>query len=139
MAELKTRATGGSVDEFLEAIPDEERRQDCKRLVKVMTKAVKAPAKMWGPSIVGFGDYRYKYGSGKENDWFFAGFSPRKKDLTLYIMGGVMDRPAMKRLGKFSTGKSCIYVKRLSDIDLGVLETLVVQTVKDLKASKARA
>ena len=136
MAELKTKATAASVDEFLDRIDDEDRRTDCKRLVRLMKKAVKAPAKMWGPSIVGFGDMRYKTSGGAENAWFYAGFSPRKKDLTLYIMGGVMGRPEMKRLDKFSTGKSCIYVKQLADIDLDVLETLVTKTVKELQASR---
>ena len=134
MAELKTKATAASVDAFLDTIDDEDRRTDCKRLVRLMKKAVKAPATMWGPSIVGFGDMRYRTADGAENAWFYAGFSPRKKDLTLYLMGGVMGRPELKRLGKFSTGKACIYIKRLSDIDLDVLETLVTRTVKELKA-----
>ena len=100
MAELKTKATAASVDAFLDTIDDEDRRTDCKRLLRLMKKAVKAPATMWGPSIVGFGDMRYRTADGAENAWFCAGFSPRKKDLTLYLMGGVMGRPELKRLGQ---------------------------------------
>ena len=136
MAELKTKATAANVDAFLDSIDDEDRRSDCKRLVRLLKKVIKAPATMWGPSIVGFGDMHYRTADGVEHDWFYAGFSPRKKDLTLYVMGGVTARPEMKRLGKFSTGKSCIYIKRLSDIDLDVLETLVTRTVKELKTAR---
>ncbi|HVT45757.1 MAG TPA: DUF1801 domain-containing protein [Thermoanaerobaculia bacterium] len=137
MAELKTKATGSSVDEFLAAIPDESRRRDCLTVLEMMKKATKAEPKMWGPSIVGFGSYHYKYESGREGDWFAAGFSPRKKDLTLYIMAG-FDRyeDLMSRLGKFKTGKSCLYVRNLGDIDLAVLRELITASVGHVLGKK---
>jgi hypothetical protein len=137
MAELKTKRTGESVDAFLDAIDDETRRKDCRTVLKIMKKATKAKPKMWGPSIVGFGNYHYKYESGREGDWFLAGFSPRKRDLTLYIVAG-FDRyeALMARLGKHSTGKSCLYIKRLSDIDTTVLEELVTASVQHMKQKR---
>ena len=134
MAELKTKRTDSSVKAFLDKVTDESRRRDCQALVRLMKRAVKAEPKMWGPAIIGFGDYRYKYASGRENDWFLVGFSPRKQDLTLYIMAG-FDRfdALLATLGKYKTGKSCLYIKRLSDIDLSVLEALIVASVKHLK------
>jgi hypothetical protein len=93
---------------------------------------------MWGPSIIGFGDHHYKYASGRELDWFLTGFSPRKKDLTLYIMPGFARyNDLMASLGKHSTGKSCLYIKRLSDVDTDVLEKLVTESVEHMKASAA--
>ena len=140
MAELKTKATTASVADFLDAVDDEERRKDCRTVAKIMQSATGAKPKMWGPSIVGFGDHHYKYASGRELDWFLAGFSPRKRDLTLYIMPG-FDRYAdlMASLGKHSTGKSCLYVKRLADIDTKVLEKLVTESVKHMKAPQKKA
>jgi len=135
MAELKTKATTASVDDFLAAIDDDERRKDCLAVVKIMKKATGAKPKMWGPSIVGFGDYHYKYESGRELDWFLTGFSPRKKDLTLYIMPGFARYDdLMKALGRHSTGKSCLYIKRLADVDLKVLQTLVEDSVNHMRA-----
>ena len=101
-----------------------------------MKRAVGAEPKMWGPSIVGFGHYHYKYASGRENDWFLAGFSPRKQDLTLYIMAG-FDRydALMTKLGKHKTGKSCLYLKRLADVDVAVLEELISASVKHMTAN----
>jgi hypothetical protein len=137
MAELKTRRTDASVDTFLKKVADEDRRKDCQTLVRIMRKAVGAPPKMWGSSIVGFGDYRYRYPNGRENDWFVAGFSPRKQDLTLYLMSGVARHPAiMKRLGKHKTGKSCLYIKRLADVDAEALTDLIAASVDDLKRSR---
>ena len=137
MAELKTKRTGSSVAAFLDKLPDESRRKDCQALIRIMKHAVKAEPKMWGSSIIGFGDYRYKYASGRENDWFLVGFSPRKQDLTLYIMAG-FDRfdALLATLGKYKTGKSCLYIKRLSDIDLPVLEALIAASVKHLKQTE---
>jgi hypothetical protein len=130
MAELKTKKTEQSVEEFLNTVPDEQTRQDCFAIVKLMQKATKAKPKMWGPSIVGFGDYHYKYESGRENDWFLVGFSPRKQNLTLYIMAGFARYDElMQKLGKYKTGKSCLYIKRLADIDQKVLKELVEQSV----------
>ncbi len=130
MAELKTKITEQSVEDFLNAITDEQTRQDCFAIAKLMQKATKAKPKMWGPSIVGFGSYHYKYESGRESDWFLTGFSPRKQNLTLYIMAGFARYDElMRKLGKHKTGKSCLYIKRLEDIDLKVLKELIEQSV----------
>ena len=136
MAKLKTQKTNASVSAFLKSIADDDRRKDCQTLVRVMKRAVGAEPKMWGPSIVGFGHYHYKYASGRENDWFLAGFSPRKQDLTLYIMAG-FDRydALMTKLGKHKTGGSCLYLKRLADVDIAVLEELVSTSVKHMTAN----
>ncbi len=136
MAKLKTQKTNASVSAFLKGIADDERRKDCQTLVRIMKAAVGTPPKMWGPSIVGFGHYHYKYASGRENDWFLAGFSPRKQDLTLYLMSGLDRHDALvARLGKYKTGKSCLYVKRLADIDIAVLKELIAESVKHMKAN----
>jgi hypothetical protein len=135
MAELKTKPTDSSVEEFLNAIVGEERRADCRTLVKMMKRATRAEPRMWGPSIVGFGDFHYKYDSGREGDWFLAGFSPRKQDLTLYLMGGLMDKqPLLEKLGKHKRGKGCLYLKKLADTDVKVLAALVDESVRKLKA-----
>lgn len=132
-AELKTKATGASVEKFLAAV-EESRRADCVALVKMLERATKAKARMWGSSVVGFGDYHYRYASGREADWFVAGFSPRKKELVLYLMAGIGREPAlMKRLGRHKAGKGCLYIKQLSDVDTKVLEELVVRGVRHLK------
>ena len=133
MAELKTKRTNSSVKAFLDTVADDGRRKDCQALVRIMKKAAGAEPKMWGSSIIGFGDHRYKYASGRENDWFLVGFSPRKQDLTLYIMAG-FDRYAslMKKLGKHKTSKSCLYITRLADVDQAVLEDLIDASVKRL-------
>lgn len=126
MAELKTKETDGSVAAFLAAIPDEEMRKDCQVVAQMMERIVKAAPKMWGASIVGFGSYHYKYASGREGDWFLTGFALRKKALTLYIMAGFTQYDTlMDKLGSYKTGKSCLYVKRLDDIELAVLEELI--------------
>jgi Domain of unknown function (DU1801) len=134
MAENKTRKTTASVAAFIDGIADESRRKDCRAILKLMKEATGAPPKMWGPSIVGFGDWRYKYASGREGDWFFAGFSPRKDSLTLYILPN-LDAHArhLARLGKFTTGRSCLYIKRLADVDQAVLKRIVEDGVKAAK------
>lgn len=130
MATLKTTPNRASVSAFLAAIPDEGRRRDCRKVMQMMKRVTGAQPKMWGASIVGFGTYHYKYESGREGDWFLAGFAPRKSDLTVYIMSGFPQHEAlMKKLGKHKTGKSCLYIKRLADIDEGVLEELVRRSV----------
>jgi hypothetical protein len=136
MAQLKTQKTNASVPAFLKSIADDDRRKDCQTLVRIMKRAVGAEPKMWGSSIVGFGHYHYKYASGRENDWFLAGFSPRKQDLTLYIMAG-FDRydALMAKLGKHKTGKSCLYLKRLADVDVAVLEDLIAASVEHMTAN----
>ena len=134
MAELKTKATDTNVDDFLQGIKDEKKREDCYQILKIMKKATKAEPKMWGTSIIGFGDYHYKYATGRENDWFVTGFSPRAQNLTLYMMGG-WDQELLKQLGKYKTGKGCLYIKKLEDVDTNVLHDLITASVKDAKAN----
>ena len=134
MAEPKTKPTQASVKEFLNQIPDKERRDDCIAVAKIMEEITGDKPKMWGPSIVGFGTYHYKYASGHEGDWPTAAFSPRKRDLTLYLMVGFeKNADLMKQLGKHSTGKSCLYIKRLSDIHIPTLKKLIKWSLKELK------
>lgn len=134
MAELKTQVTKASVDKFLQGIRDEKKREDCYRILKIMKRATKAEPKMWGPSVVGFGDYHYVYESGREGDWFITGFSPRVQNLTLYMMGG-FDTEVLKKLGKYKTGKGCLYISKLEDVDTKVLSELITRSVKRTKAS----
>ena len=130
MAELKTKKTNKSVSQFIKAIDDPERRKDCETLAKLMKHVIGKEPKMWGESIVGCGDYHYKYASGREGDWFPVGFSPRKQALTLYLMGGFGQNPdLMKKLGKYTMGKGCLYVKRLADIDQEVLAKLLKESI----------
>ena len=134
MAEMKTKPTNERVADFLNKIADEERRADCFQVAKIMEEVTGEKATMWGPSIVGFGSYHYKYDSGREGDWLITGFSPRKKDLTLYMMMGFEKHPElMEKLGKHSRAKSCLYIKRLSDIHVPTLKKLIKSSVKDLK------
>ena len=134
MAELKTQVTKASVGKFLQGIRDEKKRADCYQILKIMKKATKAEPKMWGPSIIGFGDYRYKYASGRENDWFITGFSPRVQNLTLYMTGG-FDGEVLKKLGKYKTGKGCLYINKIEDVDTKVLSELITKSVKNLSKS----
>jgi len=136
MAELKTQVTKASVDKFLQGIRDENKREDCFQILKIMKRATKAEPKMWGSSIIGFGDYHYKYASGRENDWFMTGFSPRVQSITLYSMGG-FDPALLKKLGKHKTGKGCLYINRLEDVDKKVLRELIQKSVNDLKAKSS--
>lgn len=130
MAELKTKPHDGDVDAFLEGIEDETKRADCRELVATMGEITGAPAKLWGPSMVGFGSYHYVYESGREGDWFEVGFAPRKRDLSLYVMSGFTGHEKlMAKLGKHKTGKACLYVKRLDDIDRDVLRELFERSV----------
>ena len=136
MAELKTKPTAQSVKAFIDGLPDETLRKDCRVILRMMKAATKAQPKMWGPSIVGFGDYHYRYASGREGDWFLAGFSPRKANLTLYLMSGLGPHAALlKKLGKFKTSKSCLYIKKLDDVDVDVLEQLIKASVKHVSAA----
>jgi hypothetical protein len=137
MAELKTKQTTESVEKFLNNLADDQRRKDCFRLLEIMKAATKAEPAMWGTSIVGFGRYQYAYKSGRALEWFLTGFSPRKQDLTLYIMPGLERYPSlMKKLGKHKTGKSCLYIKKLEDVDLPTLKQLIKQSLADLTATK---
>ena len=138
MTELKTQATGARVDEFLHSIPDGARREDCLRVREIMEDLTGAEPRLWGTNIVGFGTYHYRYESGREGDWFLTGFSPRKANLTLYIMAGFERYDGLlARLGKYKTGKSCLYVKRLADIDEGVLRELISASVKHMRQAYA--
>jgi len=131
MAENKTRPSKVSVVAFLNAIDDMRKKADAKKVAAMMRKATGCRAKMWGASIVGFGQYHYKYASGREGDWALTGFSPRKQNLAVYIMPGFKPFDSlMKKLGKHKTGKSCLYLKTLDDVDESVLEKLIHQSVK---------
>ncbi len=134
MAELKTKANKKSVRAFIDAIEDEQKRKDSRSVLKLMQKLTGEKATMWGDSIVGFGSYHYKYKSGREGDWMLTGFSPRKQNLTIYIMAGFSKYGALlKKLGKHKTSVSCLYIKRLSDVDLDVLSELIARSVKHMK------
>lgn len=134
MAENKTQATKASVTEFIKAIDDPVRRADVRKVAAMMRKATGKRAKMWGSSIVGYGTYRYKYASGREGEFMMAGYSPRKQALSVYIMAGFSKYGSlMARLGKYKTGKSCLYIKRLSDIDEQVLQRLINESVKYMR------
>lgn len=133
MAELKTRPTRASVTEFLAGIDDRQQRADAKKVAAMMRRATGKRAKMWGASIVGYGSYHYKYASGRDGDFMITGFSPRKQALTVYIMPGFSSfKKLMEKLGKYKTGKSCLYIKRLSDIDENVLEKLITESVRHM-------
>lgn len=134
MAENKTKPSRQSVAEFIKAIEDPDRRRDVRKVSAMMRKATGSRARMWGSNIVGFGEYHYKYESGREGDFMITGFSPRKQALTLYVMPGFKKfEPLMKKLGKHRTGKSCLYINRLSDIDETVLEQIIVGSVKQMR------
>lgn len=137
-AELKTKVNAASVEDFLNSVEDEQKRADCFEIAKIMQQVTKEKPKMWGASIVGFGTYHYKGASGREGDWMLTGFSPRKQNLTLYLMGGFdMHKDLLKKLGKFKTSVGCLYIKKLDDIDKKVLKQLVTQTVKTMKKFSA--
>jgi hypothetical protein len=135
MAELKTKKTEASVDDFLNGVKDEATKKDCLEIVKLMKQATKADPKMWGSSIVGFGTQHLKYASGRELDWMVIGFSPRKQNLTLYIPGSLESyADLLKKLGKHTTGKGCLYVKSLKDVDAKVLKELIQRSIKETKS-----
>ncbi len=130
MPENKTQKTAASVTDFLDNIPDQKKRQDCFTVLALMSEITGLEPKMWGASIVGFGDVHYKYASGREGDWFKVGFSPRKQNLTLYIMDGFPKyQELLGKLGKHKTGVSCLYINKLADIDLAVLREMISQSV----------
>jgi len=131
MAELKTKQTEASVEDFLNGIEDENVRRDSRKISELMRKATGAEPKMWGASIVGFGSRRLKYSTGRELDWLIIGFSPRKQNLTLYMsIGEGWNEDLLSKLGKHKTGMGCLYFKRLSDVDENVLQELIKQSVK---------
>ena len=129
MTELKTKLNDASVDDFLNAIKDEQVRQDWWAIAEMMQQSTKAGPKMWGPSIVGFGSRRYKYPNGREIDWMQIAFSPRKQNITLYIgIGDNAENPLLKKLGKYTTAKVCLYIKKLADVDRNVLQELIADS-----------
>ena len=133
MAEAKTQRTKQSVTAFLRRIPDEQKQKDAFALVDIMRQITKAEPVMWGSNIVGFGTYRFTYASGRTGEWPLTGFSPRKQNLTLYIMSGFEQYDELlKSLGKFKTGKACLYIKRLDDVDLPTLRKLIKQSVQHM-------
>jgi hypothetical protein len=133
-ADVKTKVNDASVTDFLNSVADEQKRKDSFEILNLMQRVSNEDAKMWGPSIVGFGSYHYKGASGREGDWMLIGFSPRKQNITLYIMPGVEQYPAlMQKLGKHTTGKSCVYIKKLSDVNIDVLKELMAESLKVMK------
>ena len=137
MAELKTQPTDQRVEDFLNTIDDEQKRNDAFALLEFMKEITGEEPVMWGPGIIGFGSYHYKYASGREADWMLTGFSPRKNNLTLYIMQGFDNyEHHLTQLGKHKTGKSCLYVKRLEDLDLDVLRKLIAESVEYMRNKK---
>ncbi|MBI5946220.1 MAG: DUF1801 domain-containing protein [Chloroflexi bacterium] len=134
MAELKTKVNKASVTDFLNGIKDEEKRADSFEILKLMRQVTKQEPKMWGPSIVGFGHTHYIYESGREGDSFTVGFSPRKQNLTLYVMGSFNPhKELLEKLGRHKTGVSCLYINKLKDVDLKVLKELLKQAYKAAK------
>ena len=135
MADNKTRPTRASVTAFMSAIGDRQMRADAMKVAAMMRRATGKRARMWGPSIVGYGSYHYRYASGREGDFMITGFSPRKQALTVYIMPGFSRfEELMAKLGKYKTGKSCLYIRRLADVDEAVLERLIGESVRYMRA-----
>lgn len=129
MAEIKTKVNEASVEEFLSNVENEQKRKDSFEILKIMQQVTKQEPKMWGPAIIGFGSMHYKYESGREGDMPQIGFSPRKQNLTLYIgVGDDSDNPLLKKLGKYTTGKVCLYIKKLADVDRNVLHELIADS-----------
>ena len=133
MAELKTKRNKGNVEAFLNSVENEKKRQDSFTILELMKQVTGKEPEMWGDSIVGFGSYHYNYASGREGDWFVTGFSPRKQNLTLYFMSGFDEYDQLLgKLGKHSTGKSCLYIKKIEDVDMNVLKELVKKSVEHM-------
>ena len=133
MAEPKTKLTTASVDDFLSTIDSDQVRDDCRTIASIMEKATKAPARMWGTSIVGFGTQRCTYASGREAEWMLTAFSPRKQNITLYLGNLDKQQELLKKLGTHSCGKGCLYIKRLSDVHMPTLTKLVKAAVADMR------
>ena len=133
MADLKTQKNDADVETFLRSVENEQRRNDSLEVLELMKEVTGEQPKMWGSSIVGFGDYHSVYASGRENDWFLTGFSPRKQNLTLYIMDGFKNYDSLLgKLGKHSTGKSCLYIKKLEDVDQDVLRQIIRESIESV-------
>lgn len=133
MSELKTKANKASVTQFINTIEDPVKQQDCKTLLNIISKITGSEPVMWGSSIIGYGNYHYKYVSGREGDWFVTGFSPRKQSLTIYLTAGIKDPDLFEKLGKHKTGKGCLYIKRLADVDQEILKQIISNSVTRLK------
>ncbi len=134
MATMKTIKNQDSVSAFIENVEDERKREDCRMLIKIMSQITGSQAAMWGSSIVGFGSYHYRYASGREGDFFLTGFSPRKQNLTVYVMPGFSQYDSlMQKLGKHKVGKSCLYMKKLEDVDIRVLTRLIDESVQEMR------
>ena len=134
MADNKTRPTKVRVSDFLDSVEDPRRRADARKVAAMMRRVTGKRATMWGPSIVGYGKYHYKYDSGRDGDFMLTGFSPRKQNLAVYIMPGFKPFDSLiKNLGKYKTGKSCLYITRLENVDEKVLEKLIAESVKTIK------
>ncbi len=134
MAELKTKQNNASVRDFLNTVDDKQKRADCKTIAKMMREATGKRAKMWGTAIVGYDVYDYKYESGRSGSFMITGFSPRAQNISVYIMPGFKKfGPLMDKLGKYKTGKSCLYIKRLEDVDQKVLACLISASVKEMR------
>jgi hypothetical protein len=136
MAEVKTKLTAASVDDFIDAIPNEQIRDDCRTIAGIMENATKAPARMWGTSIVGFGTRRYHYANGKEAEFMLTAFSPRKQNITLYLGHLEAQQDLLARLGTHSCGKGCLYIKSLSDVHMPTLTKLVKSSVEYARKSQ---
>lgn len=140
MAKLKTKKTDESVEDFVSTVKDAEQRKDARTLLRLMQRATGKKPKLWGTSIVGFGELHYRYDSGHEGVTCLTGFSPRSKQITLYFMAGLDDvKPLLEKLGKHSTGVGCVHVRRLADVDTRVLEAIVRQGVKSGASRKSPA
>ena len=127
--ELKTQKNDGDVDKFLDSVDSEQRKKDAKAVTKMMEEITGEKPVMWGASIIGFGTYHYKYASGREADWMRIGLSPRKQNLTLYILSGFSDKEGLlKKLGKHETGKGCLYINKLEDIDINILRKMIKES-----------
>lgn len=134
MAENKTKETKASVDKFIGSIREEVIRKDCYQLIELMKSVTKEEPKMWGPSIIGFGTYHYKYTSGREGDMCLTGFSPRKQNITIYLMGGFeKQKTQLKKLGKHKIGKACLYLKSLNEVDQKILKEMIVNSINYMK------
>ena len=132
LAQIKTKETAASVEDFINAVPDEQKRKDSFTILKIMEKASKEKAKLWGTSIIGFGNKRYKSPStDREVDWFKIGFSPRKTNLTIYLIDMKAHTSSLKELGKHKVGGGCLYINKLSDIDIKVLEQMINTSAKE--------
>lgn len=139
-AELKTKPTSADVEKFLNSIENEKRKKDTFVILDLMKKITKEEPKMWGPSIIGFDSYHYKYESGREGDWFLTGFSPRKTNFSIYIMSGFKEfDKLLSKLGKHKTGSSCLYINKLEDVDLSILKKMVTLSVRKMRSKQGVA